>query len=585
MDNDSSLVIIGIIIVIILVVLGLNFYNDGSISINPYNIIKIIGDFFGINQEPIPTDVPVPINIPTITIPPPPAQKKEVFNIDSNDYTYDEAKDVCKAFNSDLATYENLREAYKDGAHWCNYGWTDNQMALYPIQEDIFKKMSKKKKRECGKKAGINGGYFANKDLKFGVNCYGIKKKPDPAKIIYIDNPIINADGELKRQIYAKDIDIRPFNNIKWSEYSKKKSSYIINPRTKIIDTVENDDNPSDTVDETQYNLTEVINGNGNGLISNLMKQPYIANLHQVMTGNQSRHQSGHQSRHQSGHQSIHQSGHQSIYKSGNQSRHQSGNQSRHKSSDDSSFCDTFCHDNNTSSDCFEKCSTCVKQNGNSFTCPANKKINSVINNGNGKLCGDGALQSDGTTKQKCTVDFCCTDNVSITPTPTMSGTTKLPDNIQEIVDSGLVSMNDAKSCLALPENQRKNNEKCQLLIRALKYKNWNSLAQIKYDWNKKGKEGSFEKAGYLGDTDEFREFYNKWKQVIDSNGNIITWLKGQISENSEETHRSHKSSTVINQTPTSTPMLRVTPTPTQMLRVTPTPTPMLRVTPTPTPM
>ena len=39
MDNDSSLVIIGIIIVIILVVLGLNFYNDGSISINPYNII------------------------------------------------------------------------------------------------------------------------------------------------------------------------------------------------------------------------------------------------------------------------------------------------------------------------------------------------------------------------------------------------------------------------------------------------------------------------------------------------------------------------------------------------------------------
>ena len=28
----------------------------------------------------------------------------------------------------------------------------------------------------CGN-PGINGGYFANPDLKFGVNCYGIKPK------------------------------------------------------------------------------------------------------------------------------------------------------------------------------------------------------------------------------------------------------------------------------------------------------------------------------------------------------------------------------------------------------------------------
>ena len=91
-------------------------------------------------------------------------------------------------------------------------------MALYPIQEDMFKKMSKKRKKECGGKPGINGGYFADKNLKFGVNCYGVKKKPDPAKIVYIDDPIINADGDLKRQIDIKDIDVRPFNNKKWSE-------------------------------------------------------------------------------------------------------------------------------------------------------------------------------------------------------------------------------------------------------------------------------------------------------------------------------------------------------------------------------
>ena len=35
---------------------------------------------------------------------------------------------------------------------------------------------------ECGK-PGINGGYFSDPTMKFGVNCYGVKPDPDSNNI------------------------------------------------------------------------------------------------------------------------------------------------------------------------------------------------------------------------------------------------------------------------------------------------------------------------------------------------------------------------------------------------------------------
>ena len=50
---------------------------------------------------------------------------------------------------------------------------------LYPTQYSEWKKRQEGKgtadqKNECGR-PGINGGYFDNPHLKFGVNCYGVK--------------------------------------------------------------------------------------------------------------------------------------------------------------------------------------------------------------------------------------------------------------------------------------------------------------------------------------------------------------------------------------------------------------------------
>ena len=109
-------------------------------------------------------------------------KNEEVFNIGNNLYTYDDAQAICKSFDARLATYDEIEESYEDGGEWCNYGWSEDQMILFPTQKSTWKELQKdpKAKNNCGR-PGINGGYMPNPYVKFGVNCYG--KKPDPNKL------------------------------------------------------------------------------------------------------------------------------------------------------------------------------------------------------------------------------------------------------------------------------------------------------------------------------------------------------------------------------------------------------------------
>lgn len=149
-------------------------------------------------------------------------KKKQVFNISNNIYSYKDAEAVCKAFDSELATYPQLVKAYKDGANWCNYGWTKGQLALYPIQRKEWLKMQddEETKDSCGK-PGINGGYFENTDMLFGVNCYGVKPAPRDHEKAKTETKS-KKDYELEQQI-AKikrnlaNVSINPFNKAKWS--------------------------------------------------------------------------------------------------------------------------------------------------------------------------------------------------------------------------------------------------------------------------------------------------------------------------------------------------------------------------------
>jgi hypothetical protein len=150
-----------------------------------------------------------------------------VFNIPGNDYIYPDAKALCSAYGARLATYSEVEEAYKDGGEWCNYGWSDGQMALFPTQKKTFDELQKIEGHEndCGR-PGVNGGYIANPKLKFGVNCYGYKPRmnsteeelmatepiyPKTAKDIAMENRVNYWKDKLS------EILVSPFNHNTWS--------------------------------------------------------------------------------------------------------------------------------------------------------------------------------------------------------------------------------------------------------------------------------------------------------------------------------------------------------------------------------
>ena len=145
----------------------------------------------------------------------------EVFNIPSNKYNYSDAAEICKALKSRLATYDEVEDAYKNGANWCSYGWSDDQMALFPIQKSVYNDLKNivGHEHDCGR-PGVNGGYISNKNSKFGVNCYG--KKPyitDKDKAFmekYSFSPAIS-DETYDKAAKVNDILIAPFNKSKWS--------------------------------------------------------------------------------------------------------------------------------------------------------------------------------------------------------------------------------------------------------------------------------------------------------------------------------------------------------------------------------
>jgi hypothetical protein len=162
----------------------------------------------------------------------PEEDRKEVFNISNNLYTYDDAQAVCSAFDAKLATYDQIEAAYNAGAEWCAYGWSEDQMAFFPTQNATWSKLQKdpKTKNNCGR-PGVNGGYIANPYIKFGVNCYGKKPKPTDADLNRLDAkqnqvfPKSTEDKKLDEKVKNwkenadKFLQVSSYNTNKWSRY------------------------------------------------------------------------------------------------------------------------------------------------------------------------------------------------------------------------------------------------------------------------------------------------------------------------------------------------------------------------------
>jgi len=152
----------------------------------------------------------------------PEAGTKQVFHIADNLFTYDDAEAVCRAYGADLATYDQMVDAYKKGANWCSYGWTKEQMALYPIQYTYWQKLQESDPEEAGACGvpGINGGFFENPQMQFGVNCYGAKRGPrkdEKVKNVYVsDNERAIRAKVAAFQKQLGKFKLLPFNEDKW---------------------------------------------------------------------------------------------------------------------------------------------------------------------------------------------------------------------------------------------------------------------------------------------------------------------------------------------------------------------------------
>jgi len=149
----------------------------------------------------------------------------EVFHIPHNRYTYEQAKDTCELFDARLATYDEIEDSYKNGANWCSYGWSSDQLALFPIQKSMYNELKQipGHERDCGR-VGVNGGYIENRNAKFGVNCYGKKPYAGEDDLAYMNKfsfakayPDMEAK-KLEKEQKMNKILIAPFNKDKWTK-------------------------------------------------------------------------------------------------------------------------------------------------------------------------------------------------------------------------------------------------------------------------------------------------------------------------------------------------------------------------------
>jgi hypothetical protein len=152
----------------------------------------------------------------------------EVFNVSTNKFTYYDSEALCHSMGAELATIEQVYDAYKNGGEWCNMGWTKGMMALYPTQKQTWEKLQNGPSEDRGKCGlpGLNGG-TRDPSEKFGVNCYGPKPTtPYLTQMIYNSGAYMpKSPAEIERDKRAAqfkkqvgNLALMPFNYDYWAQ-------------------------------------------------------------------------------------------------------------------------------------------------------------------------------------------------------------------------------------------------------------------------------------------------------------------------------------------------------------------------------
>ena len=107
--------------------------------------------------------------------------------------------------------------------------WYTQFYPLFPTQKSTYDKLQEIEGHEndCGR-PGVNGGYIDNPNVRFGVNCYGVKpSKPDGWVAPMIIAPKSPCEGcppkpnkkEEQMNKMKKNAQLAGFNENEWSEF------------------------------------------------------------------------------------------------------------------------------------------------------------------------------------------------------------------------------------------------------------------------------------------------------------------------------------------------------------------------------
>jgi len=211
-------IILGGVMVVVLILSGVQYFLNINLTARLTNFFSSKPELDIIIKDTEPGALAVP-PVPEIQL------KKQVFHIPGNKYTFENAKSLCTAYGARLANFNEVEESYKNGSEWCSFGWTENQMALYPTQKKTWKYLQgvKGHEHDCGR-PGINGGYIANPNVRFGATCYGYKPKMTEDEAELMNNT----------PIYPKSLDdIRQQQQVNF--WKKRIPSILVAPFNKNV--------------------------------------------------------------------------------------------------------------------------------------------------------------------------------------------------------------------------------------------------------------------------------------------------------------------------------------------------------------
>jgi succinate dehydrogenase hydrophobic anchor subunit len=221
-SNSNSSLIIYILVCMFIILIFITGMQ------NIFNIDVVAKFKYLFSKHP---ELDLTVNLPRIDALPPVPEillTPQVFNIPDNNFVYSDAKALCSAYGAKLATYKQVEDSYANGGEWCNYGWSEDQMALFPTQQKTWNGLQKiaGHENDCGR-PGVNGGYIANPKVKFGVNCYGFKPRMTSTEETLMETepvyPKTEKDLAMEHRVnYWKDklsqVLVSPFNHNSWSK-------------------------------------------------------------------------------------------------------------------------------------------------------------------------------------------------------------------------------------------------------------------------------------------------------------------------------------------------------------------------------